>query len=192
MIRTLQNSLSATQVPAQELTEIGLRATAGLTSVACDAGNRLNALQLAALRSAVNDCARVASQFLAAEPLASVDPAIDAVRRAVSYWRSLAGLAATSQAEGANVMETTLKDLVELMETTAAKNSETGMAAVPLAFYAAAGTSALASAEALCNQFSHSVRQFAMESGIERDLAARTGGDIEQSEHQARTHRKAA
>ena len=102
----------------------------------------------------------------------AVDPALDSVRLALGYWRSLVGLAVTTQAEGAETMETTLAELAELLEATAIKDNEIGLANLPLSIYSATGSSALVTGRAMCNQWARSARRFVVDSGVERDLLA--------------------
>ena len=45
MIRTIQNSLQAIQVPAQEMADISLRGSAALIQAGCEAGSRFTTLQ---------------------------------------------------------------------------------------------------------------------------------------------------
>jgi hypothetical protein len=192
MMSMIENSFQAMQEPVRAATEIGLRASAALARIGCDAGDRMAALHFGAMRTAMTGYADAAVQLATAEPHATVDPAIDATRQAVSYWRALVGLTTTTQAEYAEALMEPLSAWTRLLNSAADPAGTAGPAMPTLGIYSAIGTSALATMQAMCDQFAHSARQFCIDSGIDRDVAAGVGHVEEVGEARTRMQRKAA
>jgi hypothetical protein len=83
----------------------------------------------------------------------------------MSYWRSLAGLMATTQAEFADVVDTSLQEMAELADNSTSQDSPMGQASLPMALYAATGAGMLTTAQAMCRQIGQSARQFTANNG---------------------------
>ena len=129
MIRAVQSSLLSAQVPVKDIMEIGLRSTAALAQIACEAEGRLGTLQIGFLRSVANSYSKVTQQWLAGEPTGDADASVEAMKHMMSYWRSLAGLMATTQAEFADRVDSSLQEMFELADNSSRKDRPIGMAA---------------------------------------------------------------
>lgn len=193
MIQSIQSSLMGGQMPAKELFEIGLRSSTAMAQMGCNTGERLGKLQMGNLRSAINSCSQLTRQCMSADPIGTVgtaDPATTAIQGTMNYWRSLAGLVATANAEMADMMDSSLQEMAELTKTTIAKSGQAGAAGMPLAFCAASGASVLASTQAMCTRIGETARQFAANNGLVPEAA--TAEEQESAFTRARTQRKAA
>lgn len=192
MIGSAQHFPLIGPVPAKDIIELGLRSTAGLGQAACEAGNRLSALQMEALRAMARDGVRVTGKYLTNELAGEADPTVEAMRQAMDYWRTLAGLMATTQAEMAELMASDLRQIGELAEVAARKGGQVKPEDLPLAMATAAGASVLASAQAMCNQIAQSARQFVASSGIDTDLGRAIGSAKDPGQSPVSTRRRAA
>ena len=193
MVQMVFNSLAAARIPAEELFELGLRVNGHIADSMCQAADQVCSLHLEASRSLINDSARATTQFLAGEAAGSIDPALAGMREAVAYWRSLMGVVASLQADGAAIAESGLHEITGLMERSGGRLGDIGPAALPVAAWNAAGASALASLATMCQQIGHGARRFAADSGIDEALAEATAGThIEGRQHHPHAHRKAA
>jgi hypothetical protein len=195
MIRAVQSSLLSAQAPIKDILEIGLRSTAAMAQVACAAEGRLGTLQIGFLRSTANSYGKATQQWLAGEqPAGDTNAAVEAMKHMMSYWRSLAGLMATTQAEFSDLVDSSLQEMVELAENGSRKDSPMGPAHLPMALYAATGASMLTTAQAMCKQIGQSARQFTAHNGGELNFGMASASNEEDSGH-ARprsNHRKAA
>jgi hypothetical protein len=187
MIGSVDYSLLAGRVPTKDVLDICLRSTAALAQVACDAGDSLSRLQIETLRSATNDCALASSRLLAPEPSEAGHATI--LDQAISYWRSMASLTATTQAKMADVMASGLHEISRATESSVRQDDQGDMTRFPMAIYSAVGASALASAQAVYGQMGDLARQFAANS--EGELLS-TGATKTAQSPTARPQRKAA
>jgi hypothetical protein len=194
MMKAVQNSLFSAQVPVKDIMEIGLRSTAALAQICCEAEGRLGTLQIGFLRSAVNSYSQATRQLLAGQPTGDADATVEAMKHTMSYWRSLAGLMATHQAEVADLMDSSLQEMAELTDDSSRKDSPLGPAAsLPMALFAATGASMLTTAQAMCKQIGQSARQFTASNGGQPDLAMAASNEQEGGQSRTRSyHRKAA
>jgi hypothetical protein len=165
MIKAVQNSLMSAQVPVKDMLELGLRSTAALAQITCEAEGRLGALQIGFLRSAANGYGQATQQWLAGEPTGDADATVEAMKHMMSYWRSLASLMATTQAEVADLLDSNLQEMLELTDSSSRQDRPLGQANLPMSLYAATGTSMLTSAQAMCRQIGLTARQFTANNG---------------------------
>jgi len=192
MIWTIENPLAAMDTLARQTTEIGLQAAAALAQAGCNAADRLVALQASAARMGLDNCRLATMGLFGAEPAAAVDPALAAVRQGTAVWRSLMGWTTVSQAEWAEALEAILSQLARISETQAGKDGAVAAENVPMTAIAMSASGLLATARAMCDQWARTARQFAVDSGVDRDLAASMSVVEQAAEPRIRPHRKAA
>lgn len=194
MIKAVQNSLLSAQVPVKDIMEIGLRSSAALAQITCEAEGRLGTLQIGFMRSAVNSYSQAAKQLLTGEPSGDANANVEAMKHTMSYWRSLASLMAITQADVADLVDSSLQEMAELTDNGNRMESPLGPANLPMAMYAATGASMLTAAQAMCKQIGQSARQFTANNGGEPDFGmAAASGEQEGGHSRTRSyHRKAA
>lgn len=187
MINSMNNPLLAGHLPTKDLLDIGLGSTAAMAQAALDAGEKLGVLQIDTLRSALNESTQAALQLLASGPTA-VDAKAASIR-AMSYWRSVAWLAATTQAQMADLMASGLSEMSRLAESSKQQDDQGDMARLPMAVYSALTASVLTSAQAACSQMGKLAGQIAANSEDGAQLASSASAAQALA---ARTQRKAA
>lgn len=187
MIQTTLNFLMSGQ---KDIVELGLRSSNAIAQLSCDCAERLGKLQVGALRSAAKTCGQAAVQMLSNHPTGEMAPNIEAMQQTMNYWRSLAGLVAVTQAELADLLQSSSHEVSAWTESHIGKSNQTSSDGLPLAIYAAAGASILNATQAMCSQLGETARQFAANAGLDSELAF--SQEANEAPARARAHRKAA
>jgi hypothetical protein len=188
MLQSTQISLLAGH---KDFIEIGLRSSLAMAQLACDSADRLGKLQAGAVRSAVNAYGQAARQTLAFQPTGEMAPTIDAMQQTMNYWRRLAGLVAVTQADMADLMQSSSQEVAGWTESRVGKGHQTGAEGLPMAIYTAASASLLASAQTMCDRIGETARQFAANAEIEPE-SADSDEALATTPARPRTTRKAA